>query len=41
VHNLKDAAPYADLGYQEVDEATYQASLPDPGAAPGPSTGAP
>lgn len=41
VFNLEDAAPYAALGYQEVDEATYQATLPDPGTAPAPSTGAP
>ncbi|MGW2766243.1 hypothetical protein [Streptomyces sp. NPDC001275] len=27
VHNLKDATPYAELGYEEVDEAAYQASL--------------
>jgi hypothetical protein len=30
VYNLRDASPYAELGYQEVDEAAYLASLPDP-----------
>ncbi|MDX3067816.1 hypothetical protein PV518_37620 [Streptomyces sp. ND04-05B] len=29
VYNLRDASPYAELGYQEVDEAAYLASLPD------------
>ncbi|MEU0181416.1 hypothetical protein ABZ312_09525 [Streptomyces sp. NPDC006207] len=28
VYNLRDAAPYLDLGYEEVDEAAYLASLP-------------
>ncbi|WP_327415398.1 hypothetical protein [Streptomyces sp. NBC_01233] len=28
VYNLRDAAPYAELGYEEVDEAAYLASLP-------------
>ncbi|MER6828886.1 hypothetical protein ABT352_23095 [Streptosporangium sp. NPDC000563] len=28
VYNLRDAAPYLDLGYEEVDEVTYLASLP-------------
>ncbi|WP_327345984.1 hypothetical protein [Streptomyces europaeiscabiei] len=30
VYNLRDASPYAELGYEEVDEAAYLASLPDP-----------
>ncbi|MFC9241588.1 hypothetical protein ACFTZK_34800 [Streptomyces decoyicus] len=34
VHNLKDPAPYTDLGYEEVDEAAYQATLPDPSEPP-------
>ncbi|MEV6738713.1 hypothetical protein AB0N14_17980 [Streptomyces sp. NPDC051104] len=29
VYNLKDPAPYFELGYEEVDEAAYLASLPD------------
>ncbi|MFI9591204.1 hypothetical protein [Nonomuraea sp. NPDC052265] len=28
VYNLRDATPYADLGYEEVNEAAYLASLP-------------
>ncbi|GAA2697417.1 hypothetical protein [Nonomuraea recticatena] len=36
VHNLKDPAPYFELGYEEVDEAAYLASLPDPAAPPSP-----
>jgi hypothetical protein len=28
VYNLRDAAPYLDLGYREVDEAAYLANLP-------------
>ena len=28
VYNLRDATPYFDLGYEEVDEAAYVASLP-------------
>lgn len=30
VYNLRDATPYLDLGYEEVDEAAYLASLPAP-----------
>ncbi|MYX39034.1 MULTISPECIES: hypothetical protein [unclassified Streptomyces] len=30
VYNLRDATPYFDLGYEEVDEAAYLASLPAP-----------
>ncbi|MER6557888.1 hypothetical protein ABT300_08995 [Streptomyces sp. NPDC001027] len=37
VYNLRDASPYAELGYEEVDEAAYLASLPDPTAAPLPA----
>ncbi|MFB7496088.1 hypothetical protein ACFC09_15575 [Streptomyces sp. NPDC056161] len=33
VYNLKNATPYAELGYEEVDEAAYLASL-DETAAP-------
>jgi hypothetical protein len=29
VYNLKDAAPYFELAYEEVDEDAYRASLPD------------
>ncbi|MFD8509707.1 hypothetical protein ACFV27_00975 [Streptomyces antimycoticus] len=29
VYNLRDAAPYFELGYEETDEAAYLASLPD------------
>jgi hypothetical protein len=36
VYNLRDASPYAELGYQEVDEAAYLASLPDPTTSPFP-----
>ncbi|PWI15960.1 hypothetical protein DI272_18670 [Streptomyces sp. Act143] len=28
IYNLRDAAPYAELGYEEVDEAAYLAALP-------------
>ncbi|MFJ4627182.1 hypothetical protein [Streptomyces sp. NPDC088847] len=28
VYNLRDAAPYSALGYEEVDEAAYLATLP-------------
>ncbi|CAL9613122.1 hypothetical protein SUDANB1_05669 [Streptomyces sp. enrichment culture] len=38
VYNLRDAAPYAELGYEEVDEAAYLASLPDPDGSPLPPT---
>jgi hypothetical protein len=34
VYNLRDASPYAELGYQEVDEAAYLAALPDLDASP-------
>ncbi|GGU58939.1 hypothetical protein [Streptomyces lavendofoliae] len=34
VHNLKDPTPYTDLGYEEVDEAAYRATLPDPDEPP-------
>ncbi|MFF3654875.1 hypothetical protein [Streptomyces olivochromogenes] len=34
VYNLRDPAPFFELGYEEVDEAAYQASLPDLAAAP-------
>ena len=34
VYNLRDATPYADLGYEEVDEAAYLAS---PARARGPA----
>jgi hypothetical protein len=37
VHNLRDASPYAELGYEEVDEAAYLASLPDLTASPSPA----
>ncbi|MDQ1018958.1 hypothetical protein [Streptomyces afghaniensis] len=37
VYNLRDAAPYVDLGYEEVDEAAYLASLPDVFASPLPT----
>ncbi|MER7841681.1 hypothetical protein ABTY98_38800 [Streptomyces sp. NPDC096040] len=37
VYNLRDATPYAELGYEEVDEAAYLASLPDPAASPLPA----
>ncbi|KQW11453.1 hypothetical protein [Streptomyces sp. Root369] len=37
VYNLRDASPYAELGYEEVDEAAYLASLPDPTASPFPA----
>ncbi|MEU0058677.1 hypothetical protein [Streptomyces sp. NPDC006334] len=37
VYNLRDASPYAELGYQEVDEAAYLASLPDPTSSPLPA----
>jgi hypothetical protein len=30
VYNLRDDAPYVELGYTEVDEDAYLASLPDP-----------
>ncbi|MFD8521090.1 hypothetical protein ACFV2D_13875 [Streptomyces capillispiralis] len=29
VYNLRDAGAYRALGYEETDEATYRASLPD------------
>lgn len=28
VYNLRDARPYANLGFEEVDEAAYLATLP-------------
>lgn len=28
VYNLRDATPYAELGYVEVEEAAYLAALP-------------
>ncbi|MFJ8074521.1 hypothetical protein ACIQ7Q_11460 [Streptomyces sp. NPDC096176] len=34
VHNLKDPTPYTDLGYEEVDEAAYEATQPDLGQPP-------
>lgn len=34
VYNLRDIAPYLDLGYQEVDEAAFLASLPASDALP-------
>ncbi|WP_329361187.1 hypothetical protein [Streptomyces sp. NBC_01483] len=34
VYNLRDPAPYFELGYEEVDEATFRASLPDLAAPP-------
>ena len=37
VHNLRDAAPYFELGYEEVDEAAYLVSLPDVFASPLPT----
>jgi hypothetical protein len=37
VYNLRDASPYAELGYEEVDEAAYLASLPDLAADPLPA----
>jgi hypothetical protein len=30
VYNLRDGSPYFELDYEEVDEAAYLASLPDP-----------
>lgn len=30
VHNLRDATAYRELGYEETDEESYNASLPDP-----------
>ena len=32
VYNLRDATPYTNLGYEEVDEAAYLATLPAPEA---------
>ncbi|MER6367435.1 hypothetical protein ABT255_03480 [Streptomyces mirabilis] len=29
VYNLRDPAPFFELGYEEVDEAAFRASLPD------------
>lgn len=29
VHNLRDPAPYLELGYKETDQQAYIASLPD------------
>ncbi|BCK66463.1 hypothetical protein Srufu_004160 [Streptomyces libani subsp. rufus] len=29
VHHLKDPTPYTDLGYEEIHETAYQATLPD------------
>ncbi|MFI7467434.1 hypothetical protein [Nonomuraea sp. NPDC049646] len=37
VYNLKDPAPYVELGYEEVDEAAYLASLPDVFSSPLPT----
>lgn len=37
VYHLKDPAPYVELGYEEVDEAAYLASLPDVFASPLPA----
>ncbi|MET7720682.1 hypothetical protein [Streptomyces mirabilis] len=37
VYNLRDPAPYFELGYEEVDEAAYLARLPDPSASPFPT----
>ncbi|MFD5788576.1 hypothetical protein ACFWH1_18380 [Streptomyces sp. NPDC127037] len=37
VYNLRDAAPYFELGYEEVGEAAYLASLPDIFASPLPT----
>ncbi|WP_328638372.1 hypothetical protein [Streptomyces canus] len=37
VYNLRDPAPYFELGYEEVDEAAYLASLPDILASPLPT----
>lgn len=37
VYHLKDPAPYFELGYEEVDEAAYLASLPDVFASPLPT----
>lgn len=36
VHNLHDPAPYLELGYEETDQQTYNASLPDLSTPPGP-----
>jgi hypothetical protein len=33
IYNLRDATPYLDLGYEEVDESAYLASLPAPADA--------
>ncbi|MDI6412193.1 MULTISPECIES: hypothetical protein [Streptomyces] len=30
VHNLRDTTAYRKLGYEEIDEPTFLASLPDP-----------
>ncbi|MFJ1528288.1 hypothetical protein ACIOFV_07645 [Streptomyces mirabilis] len=38
VYKLKDPAPYVELGYEEVDEAAYLASLPDIVASPLPTS---
>lgn len=38
VYNLKDPTPYVELGYEEVDEAAYLASVPDVLASPLPTT---
>jgi hypothetical protein len=37
VYNLRDPAPYFELGYEEADEAAYLASLPDVSALPFPT----
>ncbi|MFJ9847328.1 hypothetical protein ACIRYZ_44275 [Kitasatospora sp. NPDC101155] len=36
VHNLRDPAPYLELGYEETDRQTYNASLPDLSTPPDP-----
>jgi hypothetical protein len=33
IYNLRDATPYLDAGYEEVDEAAFLASLPAPADA--------
>jgi hypothetical protein len=38
VYNLRDASPYAELGYEEVDEAAYLAALSDLDASPPPAS---
>ncbi|MER7477439.1 hypothetical protein ABTX60_07250 [Streptomyces sp. NPDC126510] len=37
VYNLRDASPYFELGYEEVDEAAYLEGLPDPTSSPLPA----